>query len=191
MSGIDSRTELASAIDGMPLVHQMAFAAACCERLLPNYRAFSEKENWGDWGALRTALDAVWRVIDGDTLAGAAIAHMRKAVSAATPTPGSSYSSSHTSAALDASAAVLELLSMCADGSAEHAIEVGALAREGIFMYLDARNPSDSASSHEDYDNHPLMRREAARQKADLDALRQHTPPTALRTSRTSGTLSD
>ena len=80
---------------------------------------------------------------------------------------------------------------MCADGGAVHAIEVGALAREGIFMYLDAQNPSDSATGYEDYDAHPLMRRETARQKADLDALKQHTPPTALRISSTSGTLSD
>jgi hypothetical protein len=189
VSGIDSRTELAFAIDGMSRVQQMAFAAACCERLLPNYRTFSEDENWGDWEALRTALDAVWRVIEGESLTETTIDQMREAVSAATPTPGSSFSSDYTSAALDASAAVLELLGMCADGEAAHAIEVGALAREGIFMHLDAKNPSDSASGYEDYRAHPLMQREVARQKADLDALKQHTPPNALRASSTSGTL--
>jgi uncharacterized protein len=47
----------------LPLVKQIAFGASCCERLLPNYLAFSLMEGWGDFRSLRNLLDLVWTAV--------------------------------------------------------------------------------------------------------------------------------
>ena len=46
-------------------LHRIAFTASGCERLLPNYNAFSREENWGDPSILRKALDEVWQILRG------------------------------------------------------------------------------------------------------------------------------
>src|SRR6266852_2702857 len=45
------------------LSHNLAFAAACCERAYPNYEAFSKQEKWGDAAVLRFSLDTTWDFI--------------------------------------------------------------------------------------------------------------------------------
>lgn len=50
-------------LEGLPPLHRVAFAASCCERLLPNYNAFYFLENWGDPSVLRTALNEVWQIL--------------------------------------------------------------------------------------------------------------------------------
>ena len=49
----------------LPPFHQVAFAAACCERLLPNYNAFCRQVDWGDPSVPRNALDEVWQILAG------------------------------------------------------------------------------------------------------------------------------
>jgi uncharacterized protein len=39
-------------IDGLSLLHKIAFGASCCERLLPNYKLFVDNEGWGDFSYL-------------------------------------------------------------------------------------------------------------------------------------------
>ncbi len=47
---------------------QIAFGAACCERMIPNYSAFSQECEWGDVTILRNALDQIWSHIEEKTL---------------------------------------------------------------------------------------------------------------------------
>ena len=46
-------------------LHQLAFAASICERMLPNYNAFSRMENWGDPSIPRKALNEIWQILQG------------------------------------------------------------------------------------------------------------------------------
>jgi uncharacterized protein len=63
----DFLEDLESALKKLPNSHQLAFAAACCERAYRNYEHFSKTEDWGDVEALRFSLDAVWKfAITGD-----------------------------------------------------------------------------------------------------------------------------
>jgi len=43
---------------------QIAFAGALLERMLPNYRMFSESSKFGDYAVLRNQLDLVWQWLD-------------------------------------------------------------------------------------------------------------------------------
>ncbi|MBO1351096.1 MAG: DUF416 family protein [Hormoscilla sp. GUM202] len=52
----------------LPLRHQIAFNAACCERIIPNYNAFSRVTNSGDPSVPRKALDAVWHFLEGEPM---------------------------------------------------------------------------------------------------------------------------
>ncbi len=60
-------------IEGLPPLHQVAFAASCCERLLPNYNVFSRLESWGNPSVLRTSLDEVWQILQGKQVDAATI----------------------------------------------------------------------------------------------------------------------
>lgn len=43
---------------------QIAFASTLLERMLPNYRLFSESSQFGDYALLRNQLDLVWQWLD-------------------------------------------------------------------------------------------------------------------------------
>lgn len=52
-------------LEGLPGLHRIAFAAACCERLLPNYNAFAREESWGAPFIFRNALNEIWQILQG------------------------------------------------------------------------------------------------------------------------------
>lgn len=47
---------------------QVAFAASCCERLLPAYHIFVSTENCGNPSIVNNALDEVWQVVGGSII---------------------------------------------------------------------------------------------------------------------------
>lgn len=51
------------AIGNLQFLNRMAFCACCCERLVPNYLAFTIVEGRGDFGLLRSSLDSVWSAV--------------------------------------------------------------------------------------------------------------------------------
>ncbi|MEG4204631.1 DUF416 family protein [Microcoleus sp. Pol7_A1] len=50
-------------------LHQVAFAASICERMLPMYEKFSQMENWGQPSLLREVLDEVWLILQEKSIA--------------------------------------------------------------------------------------------------------------------------
>ena len=52
-------------IEDLPYLHRIAFAAACCERLLPTYYVFSREGGPGNPSILRSALDEIWNIVEG------------------------------------------------------------------------------------------------------------------------------
>lgn len=44
---------------------QIAFGAATCERLLPNYKAFQEDTGWGSIRPIQDASNLVWSFVAG------------------------------------------------------------------------------------------------------------------------------
>jgi uncharacterized protein len=49
------------------LFHQIAFAAACCERMLPNYNYFCRLENFGNPDFPRAVLNEIWQNLEQGT----------------------------------------------------------------------------------------------------------------------------
>jgi uncharacterized protein len=109
--------ELTTNLIALPAKHRIAFASSCCE-LLPNYRAFSLMENWGDVHILEQSLDVVWQFLSGVEVKRGQIHNLKEQCEKVIPDTEVS-SSLFTSAALDAASAVYETLTCCLNAGAE------------------------------------------------------------------------
>ena len=55
-------------LESLPPMHRVAFAAACCERLFPNYGIFLreiKEQGWNEKDPIREALDEIWEFLAG------------------------------------------------------------------------------------------------------------------------------
>jgi hypothetical protein len=60
----DQINEIIRRLEKLPPQHCTAFSAACCERLVPNYRAFSTVHHLGEFDILKQALETVWQSLN-------------------------------------------------------------------------------------------------------------------------------
>lgn len=153
-------------------LHAVAYAAACCERLLPNYRFFSDKVGWGDFGTLRLALDTIWALVEGHPIPSS---HLRELVNLCdTTVPDTEdFGTLWASHALDASSAVCETLELCLDGNLDHVTNVMTSARDTVDMFIQERDDMDydDPAFEESISNDELMIRELRNQHDDLRVL--------------------
>lgn len=192
--------KLTQALRELPVKHRVAFAASCCERLFPNYQAFTVMENWGNPKVLRQALDEVWQFLKEDALSKEHIHGLIQACEAVIPDT-EDFITIFTGAAGDAAAAILYTLESCLDGSPERLALVGRVAISTLDDYLYTVNdlafgwdllapnewgqltPSMRIELVKHYQQEldkwiqqaPLMRAELAKQQQDLEALKAHT----------------
>jgi uncharacterized protein len=163
-------------LEALPVSHRIAFGASCCERLLPNYRAFSLQEAWGNFDLLRYSLDVIWSLLKGSQIDVREIEMLIQQCKEVIPDT-ENFSSNYTSAALDASASVVETLNSCITGSAENIADVGEMARDTIYLYLASRDASDLSIAQPDNTDEkkisrdPLMIEELNKQNQDIEAL--------------------
>jgi uncharacterized protein YjaG (DUF416 family) len=184
---------LAGQLRGLPPGHRAAFAASCCERLLPNYAAFSRVEGWGHPEKLRAALDEVWAILGGQP---APEEHIRSLVETCVGLAPDTedFQSLFVSAAGDAAAAVAYTLECCLDGDADRAAIVGRLSTETLYQYLLRVNDPLTGVHMADADfegqmlRAPLMLAEHDRQERDLRLLQtlETLPPVLLKELRES-----
>ncbi|MEG4506104.1 DUF416 family protein [Microcoleus sp. F6_B4] len=59
---------LETELEFIPSFHRLAFAASICERLLPNYNAFSKIEKFGNFRVLRQTLDEIWQFLQNNSV---------------------------------------------------------------------------------------------------------------------------
>jgi len=153
---------------------RLVFALSCTERLIPNYAAFASEQGWGDVATLRAALDLAWDAALGSPPPVDALRDLQTRVRAAEPET-TEHTSILVSAALDAAAATgLVLRMVVADDDAALAVEVAALGRDTVDMYVQVvagLAPSDP-DLEEKIRGHELMKRELRQQSEDVAALR-------------------
>ena len=155
---------------------QIAFAASCCERLLPNYRAFSIVEQWGNPAALRKALDAIWSFLDGVGLSTDEIKSLSTACMDAVP-DSEEFQTIFTGLAQDASASILHVLGYMLELKLDELVQVARLPLDSIDYYLNMTcNPYvESQESNLEFDGWiekaPMMRAEVRKQTEDLDLI--------------------
>ncbi|MDX2043932.1 MAG: DUF416 family protein [Acidobacteriota bacterium] len=166
--------ELTQELQMLPKTHRIAFAASCCERLLPNYQAFTLIEQWGNWRVLRESLDNVWEWLKGEVLSNEQLLSLSEQCEAIAPDT-EDFSSLFTSSALDAANAVALTLQSCIKGDAAKCGEVASLARETIDMYIQMRDNLDYSDL--DFEikilNDSLMQEEMRKQAEDINSLKK------------------
>lgn len=159
--------------------HAVAFAGACCERLLPNYKAFSEAEAWGDWSLLRQALDEIWAYVAGGEVPQERIRELLERCDQVIPDT-EDFGTIGVSQALDAGVSICEALELIQDGDVAHAVTAGSQARDTVDMFIQDRDDMDYKDPlfEEKILSDPLMVRELHHQKATLLALAAANPLT-------------
>jgi uncharacterized protein len=166
---------LKRALEALPPRHRVAFAAACCERLLPNYAAFARIARWGDPRVLREALDFIWGEIGKPRSDRRNVRQMIARCEELVPDT-ESFSADYTSAAVDASTAILETLDALLDASPQRVVDVASVCRDTVDMFVHERDDLDF-NTDPDFEakiaGDPLMVTELARQAAVLRQLQE------------------
>jgi len=159
-------------LDWLPRNHRVAFAAACCERLLPNYAAFAREVQWGEPSVLRDALEYVWSVLADGHFDRTEIEGLMERCDAVIP-DSEDFDTSSVSAALDAGTAVVGTLRSLLEGDTQQIVEVASYCRDTVHMYIQDRDDLDYQDPLFDMkiEQDPLMRRELARQSSTLSEL--------------------
>jgi uncharacterized protein len=175
-----SEVGLKEELSSLPPGHRVAFAAACCERLIPNYFAFHQMEDWGQPAFLRSTLDQIWFGLMGKATLGAAqLSELKQSCMAIVPDT-EDFSSLFVSAAGDAVASIIYTLDCYLTGDIERASLVGRLTIETLYQYLHIVNYPDvgyhtSDSSVEEWlGQAPLISAEEAKQQEDIKLLKSY-----------------
>jgi uncharacterized protein YjaG (DUF416 family) len=168
----------------LPPLHRVAFAASCCERLLPNYSAFAREEGWGNPAVLRTALDEVWQILQGKPADAARIGQLREDCIHAMKYDEYDeeiLKSEYNYEAEQAAIAIYNALEACLDPTPQLAVEVARCVVNTVDEFIRAlkeiANPSWYKKPYEEQEeeiaHHPFIIREIAKQREDLQRLKE------------------
>jgi len=173
-------------LEALPLLHQVAFATACCERLLPKYNIFSREAGWGDSYFLRTALDEVWQILEGKPVDETKLRQILSDCDDSdkiSPDADDCHSSKYVAEAQRTAGAICYTLELCLEPTLQRVVLVARQVTETLFEFLDwkfqeASDSWDAKSFKEQMEviaNHPFTVREIAKQNEDLQRLKQRS----------------
>lgn len=158
--------------------HRTAFAASCCERLLPNYEAFVFQENFGDKLLLRNALDEVWQYLEEGNLSKQRAEDLIQTLEDHAPSDlDKEFHSIFLTAAQDAIGAVAYTLESCLNPTKDVLTKICDILTSTLEEYSSIVN-SPIAGSGVDLDNmdwiyqSPLFKAEEEKKSRDLELLK-------------------
>jgi uncharacterized protein YjaG (DUF416 family) len=157
----------------MPFANQLAFAASCCERALPNYADFSKRQRWGDLATIRSGIDTAWQIVCGAKQKDELIAELEAKCKEVTPN-SDDFPGVDVTSAQEAALMVTLLLQFCRDRQPSYSVRIATFARDTIDSYVQTDQelePSDP-NLEEKISRHFLMKKELERQASDLAALK-------------------
>lgn len=148
-----------------------------CERLLPNYKAFSDQVTWGDTPYLRSVIDHVWGVV-GAEIDLPSTENLLNQTSALIP-DSDDFPGPIAGLAQYAAAALCHLLESMKSNGIEHIAQIRILALDSVDAYIQVTSGSsqqlivreDFVSEWERIDNDPLMQAEIKRQKNEIEQI--------------------
>lgn len=111
------------------------FAASCCERLLPNYQAFTILDRWGNFKVLRQGLDSVWGHFLGKELTEKRIETTIRKIEENMP-ESEDFSSLYSELAADAAEAMIYTLSSIITDDVDVVLNVSNICINSIENYL-------------------------------------------------------
>lgn len=153
-------------------LHRIAFAASGCERLLPNYNAFSREENWGDISILRKALDEVWQILGGKPVDVAEIKQLKFDCYSDDIVPNSEDFTGYCGQAQEACSAIYYTLDACIDPTPKTILKVAEYLAAAIELFQDWNIDMNSPEYIATIAKHPFSVREMAKQNEDLQRLK-------------------
>jgi len=166
---------LGQQLEGLPLTHRAAFAAACAERLLPAYSRFSDEAGRGDPETIRMALSRLWEDLNGGNPASELeLRALAKKCLALVPREDEEPWVDWQPSGEDAAAAVVYALEARWKEGSQEATRVARRAYEAIDRFAMKNEPGVivTAASEARVLEHRLVQAELARQRRDLDELR-------------------
>ena len=160
----------------LPSLHQVAFAASCCERLLPNYLAFCTMEQWGKPVFLKQMLGTIWDYLEGQTFDSQQLSEWTTIIREVIPHT-EDFFSLFVSVALRAATSIIYTLDCCLDRETNKVGMIADYAIGTLYQYLVCINDPET-EGHIDDDNlykyvmdAPLMQAELKKQQDDLQLL--------------------
>ena len=168
-------------LEKLPPMHRVAFAASCCERLLPNYSAFAREEGWGDPSVLRIALDEVWQILPGKSANADRIGQLKEGCEGAMPDFDYLKKGLYAGQALHSADAIYYTLEACLDPTPQLVVKVGERVVDTVDEFIrilkEIADPSWLKKPYEEQDNeianHPFTIREISKQKENLQRLKE------------------
>ena len=161
---------LADRLTRLDDLQQLAFGAACCERLLPNYLAFQKESGWGNVGPIRDALNLVWLYLRGQqSTSQQEINNLIVSCEAAAP-DSEIYETLFVTSAQDACFAICSLLDYLVKTDPDKIVQVARYATDSVDLYvqeIENMLPNDPELEQRIL-NHPLMQRELMKQEKDI-----------------------
>lgn len=170
--------DLALALLSLPLHHRIAFAASCCERMLPNYHAFAVMEDCGDVAKVNEALEMLWQFASTGKLNVEETLQTISACEGFLP-DSEEYLSLFTGSAINAIAALIHSLRSSMDGDCERVAQVAQLVVDTNDEYLYIVNTPgiNVYQATPEFDtwikNSPLMVAELEKQQQDIQVLQR------------------
>jgi len=165
----------------LPPAHRIAFAASCCERMIPNYSAFSRAEGWGDPAMMRTALNEVWQILQGKLVDAERIHQLQEYCNGAVPEFDYLNNTIYAYGALQSAQSICHCLELCLNPTSPIVNKIVECVVNIVTEYIRIlKEDADSnwlnktyAEQNEDIDNHPFTIREIAKQREDLQRLKE------------------
>ena len=145
---------------------QIAFSAAIIERMLPNYKMFSEVCEFGDAKVLSNQLDLVWQWLDKKNQVKINYEAQLIKLEEQVPDP-EAFDSFGVFPAVDVCMSILSLLQGMQDKECEGAYNVSLLSQNSVSYYCElelSQVDESEPPSDESIDEHPLMVWEVATQ---------------------------
>jgi uncharacterized protein len=166
----------------LPFPNQLAFAASCCERAVPNYVIFSQLQHWGDPTVLRSGIDEAWGVACGQAEQRARLKELEDRCKVVTPN-SEAFPATDVTAAQEAAFMAALLLQFCLEKKPSYPVRIATFARDTIDLYVQTHESLDAADPllEEKIARHPLMQRELETQIADLNSVKRANSPSDMR----------
>lgn len=153
---------------------RLVFGALCCERLLPNYKAFQLDTGYGNYELLRDALDIMWLHIFDKKMT---FDQIKKTISfCESIVPDSeNFDSIMTASAQDACFAICSLFDYLLKNDVRNIVQVATFATDSVDLYIQEIENMDSADPEleDKILRHHLMQMELTQQENDLKFLEQ------------------
>jgi len=153
--------------DSLSQWQQIAFSAALLERMLPNYKLFSEATEFGQFSVLRNQLDTVWQWLDKNNRCKINYEAQLTKLEPQIPEP-ESFEFFGVYPALDTCMSMVSLFQIMQDKVSDGCLNVSKLSENSVVKYVElmlSQEMDENTITDKHIYSHPLMQWELETQQ--------------------------